>query len=102
VGLQRKEALVVPQRAVLQQMGRQLVYVVGVGDTVRPKEVRASAWSGDQWLIDTGLVAGDRVIVDGLQKVGPGRIVHPVAMADSAPSGVPVSGQPQAAGGAPR
>lgn len=102
VGLERKDALVVPQRAVLQQLGRQLVYTVGVGDTVRPKEVKATAWSGDQWLIESGLAAGDRVIVDGLQKTGPGRVVHPVALADSAVSGTPVTGAAAAAGGKSR
>jgi membrane fusion protein, multidrug efflux system len=100
VGLERKDALVVPQRAVLQQLGRQLVYVVGEGDTVRAKEVKATAWSGDQWLIESGLAAGDHVIVDGLQKTGPGRVVRPVALADSAVSGMPVAGA--AAGGKSR
>lgn len=101
-GLERKDALVIPQRAVLQQMGRQLVYVVAPGDTVQTREVKATAWSGDQWLIESGLAAGDRVIVDGLQKVGPGRVVHPVALADSGKSATPVSGTSQAAGGASR
>ncbi len=103
-GLERKDALVVPQRAVLQQMGRQLVYVVEAGDTVRPHEVKATAWSGDQWLIESGLAAGDRVVVDGLQKTGPGRPVHPVVLADSAKRGTPVPGAATAAstGGASR
>jgi membrane fusion protein (multidrug efflux system) len=102
VGLERKDALVVPQRAVLQQLGRQVVYVVAAGDTVRPHDVQATAWSGDQWLIESGLAAGDRVIVDGLQKTGPGRVVRPVALADSARSGSPVSGLGAASGGASR
>ncbi len=99
VGLERKDALVVPQRAVLQQMGRQVVYVVGVGDTVKSQEVQATAWTGDQWLIESGLAPGDRVIVDGLQKTGPGRVVRPVALADSARSGTPVAGAAKPAGG---
>jgi membrane fusion protein (multidrug efflux system) len=76
---------VVPQRAVLQQMGRQSVFVVAAGDTVRAHDVVATGWSGDQWLIEQGLAPGDRVIVDGLQKIGPGLKVRPVpAGADSA------------------
>lgn len=82
-GLSRDSAIVIPQRAVLQAMGRQTVFVVGPGDTVAAREVQASAWTGDQWLIDAGLAAGDRVIVDGVQKVGPGRVVKPVPLTDS-------------------
>lgn len=83
LGLTRDSALLVPQRAVLQQLGRQTVFLVGQGDTVQVRDVDASDWSGDQWLIEKGLVAGDRVIVDGVQKIGPGLVVHPVPLADS-------------------
>jgi membrane fusion protein (multidrug efflux system) len=70
---------------VLQQMGRQSVFVVAAGDTVRAQDVVATGWAGDQWLIEQGLAPGDRVVVDGLQKIGPGLKVHPVpATADSA------------------
>jgi membrane fusion protein (multidrug efflux system) len=86
LGLIRDSAIVIPQRAVLLQMGRQTVYVVAAGDTVRIKDVVASSWAGDQWLIEQGLVPGDRVIVDGTQKVGPGAKVKPV-LADSATAG---------------
>jgi membrane fusion protein (multidrug efflux system) len=83
LGLVRDSAIVVPQRAVVQAMGRQSVFVVGAGDTVKVKDVEASTWTGDKWIIERGLAAGDRVIVDGIQKVGPGAVVKPVAAADS-------------------
>jgi len=83
-GLVRDSAILVPQRAVLQQLGRQTVFVVEKGDTVRARDVQATGWNGDQWLIEKGLAAGDRVVVDGIQKIGPGRPVRPVPMADSA------------------
>jgi len=78
LGFTRDSAIVIPQRAVLQAMGRQTVYVVAAGDTVRPREVVASSWTGDQWMIDSGLAPGDKVIVDGIQKVFPGMKVRPV------------------------
>jgi membrane fusion protein (multidrug efflux system) len=85
LGLVRDSAIVIPQRAVLQQMGRQSVFVVAAGDTVRAQDVVATGWEGDQWLIEQGLASGDRVIVDGLQKIGPGLKVRPVPVAaDSA------------------
>lgn len=84
LGMTRDSAIVVPQRAVLQAMGRQTVYVIAPGDTIQPREVIASAWSGDQWMIDRGLAPGDRVVVDGVQKVFPGMKVRPVPARDSA------------------
>ena len=83
-GLVRDSAIVVPERAVLQQMGREVVYLVGKGDTVAARQVSATDWSGGQSLIEQGLTAGDRVVVDGVQKAAPGRIVRAVALSDSA------------------
>ena len=82
-GLTRTNAIVIPQRAVLQQMGRQIVYVVGADNKVATREVKATTWTGNDWLIETGLAAGDRVVVDGVQKIGPGAPVHPTPYVDS-------------------
>ena len=82
-GFQRAEALAVPQRAIQQGLGRQFVYVVGSGDSVTARDVKTGSWSGSLWLVDSGLVAGDRVIVDGVQKVAPGRVVKAVPVTDS-------------------
>jgi membrane fusion protein (multidrug efflux system) len=82
-GFQRSAELAVPQRAVQQGLGRQFVYVVGVGDTVSARDVTPGPWSGSLWIIDAGLKAGDRVVVDGIQKVAPGRAVKPVPVTDS-------------------
>jgi membrane fusion protein (multidrug efflux system) len=102
LGLTRDSAFVVPQRAVLQAMGRQTVYVVAAGDTVRPREVVASSWTGNEWLIDSGLVPGDRVIVDGVQKVFPGMKVRPVpADTTTKPAQGGPGGQGAATGGRP-
>jgi membrane fusion protein (multidrug efflux system) len=83
VGFVRDSALAVPQRAVQTGLGRQYVLVVGQGDTVATRDVQAGPWAGDLWIIDRGLVPGDRVVVDGVQKVAPGRPVRPVPLADS-------------------
>lgn len=91
-GFARTNALAVPQRAVQQGLGRQFVYVVGAGDTVTARDVTPGPWSGDLWIIDSGLTAGDRVVVDGIQKVAAGRVVKPVPVVDSsavAARGVP-------------
>jgi len=84
VGFARESALAVPLRAVQSGMGRQFVYVVGPGDTAATRDVHPGSWSGNLWIIEQGLKPGDRVIVDGIQKVAPGRPVRPTLLADSA------------------
>ena len=76
-GFSRANALAVPQRAIQQGLGRQFVYVVSTGDTVVARDVKTGPWSGTLWIVDDGLKPGDRVIVDGIQKSAPGRVVKP-------------------------
>lgn len=82
-GFVRDSALAVPERAVQTGLGRQFVFVVGPGDTAATRDIQAGPWAGNRWIIERGLVPGDRVIVDGLQKVAPGRPVRPVPLTDS-------------------
>jgi membrane fusion protein (multidrug efflux system) len=79
LGLTRNDAILVPQRAVQQGLTGPFVYVLGDSNTVGARTVAATAWQGTQWIIDDGLKPGDKVIVDGTQKIGPGRPVKPVA-----------------------
>jgi membrane fusion protein (multidrug efflux system) len=93
LGFDRDGAIAIPQRAVQTGLGRQFVYVVAEGDTVRIRDVQTGPWSDGEWIIERGLSAGDRVVVDGLQKVVPGRPVKPVPLADSAAApGAPGAG----------
>ena len=78
------EAILIPQRAVLQGPQGPFVYVVGQDEKIDIRDVAASDWKGDQWLIDGGLKTGDRVVVDGLMKIGPGA---PVKAAPWNPTG---------------
>jgi membrane fusion protein, multidrug efflux system len=86
VGFAQDSALAVPLRAVLSGLGGQFVYVVAAGDTAVIRDVHPGPWSGKLWIIDKGLNAGDRVVVDGTQKVIPGHPVRPVPFADSSAS----------------
>ena len=52
--------------------------VVNRGGKVEARSVRVSRTLGDQWLVEEGLSAGDRVIVEGLQKVQPDMAVQAV------------------------
>src|SRR5262245_36582311 len=80
-GATRPNATVVPQRAVLEGPKGKFVYVVGAESKAEQRPVEVGDWTSDGWLINNGLKAGDRVIVDGVLKLGPGA---PVQIADAA------------------
>jgi membrane fusion protein (multidrug efflux system) len=83
----RPQALLVPQRGITRDpRGGATALVVDHDGKVEVHEVRVSRTLGDQWLVEDGLAAGDRVIVEGLQKVKPGMAVKAVeaAPADAA------------------
>src|SRR5687768_9611591 len=65
-------AVTVPQRAVLEGPQGKFVYVVDEKSTAQPRPVEASQWAGERWIITSGLNGGERVIVDGVMKIGPG------------------------------
>ncbi|MEC4890993.1 MAG: efflux RND transporter periplasmic adaptor subunit [Nitrospira sp.] len=92
----KTDAILIPQRAVLQGPKGPFVYVVGPDDTVQIRDIVAADWKGDQWLIDEGLKPGDRVVVNGLMKIGPGAPVKAVPVgAAPAPAAEPHSPAPQ-------
>jgi membrane fusion protein (multidrug efflux system) len=76
-GAQRRNALAVPQVAVLEGPQGKFVYVLGKDkddkDIAQPKPVVVGDWSEQDgvnlWLIESGLAAGDRVIVDGMARI---------------------------------
>ncbi len=92
LGAVRTGGILVPQRAVQQGPKGPMVYVVGAGDKVEVRNVQATSWQGSQWLIEDGLGAGERVVVDGLQKLSPGGTVKPVPAAgtEATPENRPV------------
>ena len=77
-GVQAK-GLRIPQRAVTVTPTAANVLVVGAKDVVESRPVQLGALEGDYWIIQSGLAAGDRIVVDGLQKAVPGQPVKPVA-----------------------
>jgi membrane fusion protein (multidrug efflux system) len=79
LGLKRNNAILVPQRAVQQGLGGTFVYVLTDSNKVSARTVAATAWQGTQWIIESGLHPGDKVIVDGAQKIVPDGAVRPVA-----------------------
>lgn len=73
----RRNGLLVPQQSIVRDpKGRTTAMVVGADDKVELREVQVSRTVGDKWLVDGGLAVGDRVIVEGLQKIRPGAPVQ--------------------------
>ncbi len=93
-GATRPNAILVPQRAVLEGPAGKFVYTVNKESKAEPHPVVVGDWVGDAWIIISGLAAGDQVIVDGVMKIGPGA---PVKVADPAAA----NAAPKAAAGAP-
>ncbi len=92
----KTDAVLIPQRAVLQGPQGPFVYVVGPDEKVQIRDVVASTWKGDQWMIDGGLKAGDRVVVNGLMTIGPGAPVKAVPWKSTAePAADPVPPTPK-------
>jgi membrane fusion protein (multidrug efflux system) len=100
-GATRPNVMQVPQRAVMEGPQGKFVYVVAPSDkpemkgaevaTIRP--VQAGEWvnlpDGKGWVIREGLKAGDRVITDGLMRIGPGAPVQVAAPAPAAGASAP-------------
>jgi membrane fusion protein (multidrug efflux system) len=73
---ERRNALVIPQRAVQQMQSMQIVYAVGPDNKALTRAVTTGNRTGDLWIVEQGLQAGDRIIVEGQLKVRPGATVQ--------------------------
>jgi len=73
----RADAVLVPALAVQEQQGTKIVLVVDAADKVALRPVTVSDRVGDLYIVTSGLKAGERVVVDGVQKVRPGMQVKP-------------------------
>lgn len=96
-----KGALVVPQRAVSEMQGNFQMAVVGQDNKVAVRTVKPGVKTGSLWVINEGLKLGERVVVEGVQKVRDGMTVNPKVLSlatspaqPSAPSAVNSTGAP--------
>lgn len=74
---QRTGALAVPQRAVMETQGIFQLAVVGDDGTVDLRQVQMGPRVDDQWIVESGLEPGERVALEGLQRIRPGVKVVP-------------------------
>ncbi|MGE5170881.1 MAG: efflux RND transporter periplasmic adaptor subunit [Rudaea sp.] len=98
-GATREDALAVPQVAVLDGPQGKFVYVAGKDkdgkDVAMPRPVQVGDWvdanGSNQWVIESGLTPGDKVIVNGVAKIMPGAAIHVV---EGAGANAPAGGAP--------
>jgi membrane fusion protein (multidrug efflux system) len=96
-----ENAILVPKRAVQEIQGAKSVLVVGADNMVALRTIKPGESVGQDLIVLDGVQAGERVIVDGIQKARPGSKVNPSAAPASGPAPVKVDEQPQAAEATP-
>ena len=78
-GMTRPDAILVPQSAVLQGAGGFFIWIVDKDGKAQTRPVVVGDWQGDNWFINKGLTAGDRVITDGIIRLAAGVPVRVVS-----------------------
>ena len=81
----RPAALLVPQKAITELQGMYQLAVVGSDDKVNIRTVQVGERSGPMWIIEQGVKPGERVVVEGVQKIRDGM---PVKIATASSSNV--------------
>jgi membrane fusion protein (multidrug efflux system) len=74
--------------------GNPIALIVDHAGKVQQRMLTLDRAIGDKWLVSSGLAPGDRLIVEGLQKVRPGNAVKVVPFEDRKDSGEPVNPKP--------
>lgn len=77
----RRQAVLIPQRAVNELQGVYQVAVVGAGNVADIRPVQLGARVGSNWIVENGIAAGENVIVEGFSRVKDGQPVTPKAAA---------------------
>jgi membrane fusion protein (multidrug efflux system) len=80
----QRNAILVPQAAVQELQGTQQAYIVGPDNKVKVVNVTLGGQVGTNWVVEAGLPAGSKLIVDNIQKLGEGAPVSPHAAPASA------------------
>ncbi|MAE08408.1 MAG: efflux transporter periplasmic adaptor subunit [Bacteroidetes bacterium] len=72
-----KDAIMIPQRCVMELQGTHSVYIVNDSSIVKSRQIVTGSKYEDYWIINKGLKANDKVVINALQKVAPGMPVIP-------------------------
>ena len=83
----RNDAIAVPQKAVIETQGLFQLAVVGDDDTVELRQVQMGPRTPSGWIVESGLAAGERVALEGLQRLRTGAKVSPKSSQDAESAG---------------
>jgi membrane fusion protein (multidrug efflux system) len=97
----RNDVILVPQQAVTRGADGASVFVVGNDDKVTTRNIAIDGAQNNRWIVREGLKAGDRVVVEGLQKIKPGAVVKAVAWKQPQARSTTASAAPISAAPAP-
>jgi membrane fusion protein (multidrug efflux system) len=92
-----RQTITVPQRAVTRDANSHAsVFLVNAQNQVETREIQTGSVFGDKWIVSGGLQPGERVIVEGLQKIRPGATVAtvPFQSGDTNPSPASAAAHP--------
>ncbi len=100
---QRPNAVLIPQQAVVKVPTGHVAFVVGADGKVERRDLVVGEWYKDSWIVEKGIGAGDRVVVEGVQRVQPGMTVKPAPYlpagstrpVPTAPPASPAAAKPQ-------
>ncbi len=100
-GADRANAIAVPQNAVIQGPRGAFVWTVDKDNKAQQRSIETGEWNGNDWVVSSGLHAGDRVVVDNTLRLMPGAPVNPhVVQAPAKAAGAGGNGDAAAANGA--
>jgi membrane fusion protein, multidrug efflux system len=74
---EEKGAILIPQRCVMEMQGLFSVYLVNDSNKVETRRIITSAKLDDYYLVKEGLKVGEKIVIEGLQKVRPGMVISP-------------------------
>lgn len=85
VQLGKQEHILVPQKAAIRDKdGNLSVWVIGADSTVNPRVIQVSKEYKDQWIVTSGVNAGEQIVTEGFQKIQPGMKVQPTPASPNA------------------
>jgi membrane fusion protein (multidrug efflux system) len=93
----RPDSILVPERAVTELQGKSFVWVIGPDNKAEQRKVTVGQQVGESLLILENLKAGERIVVEGVQKVRDGMEVKPLTPAQAAEAIKQAEGAPKPA-----
>jgi membrane fusion protein (multidrug efflux system) len=80
----QKDAILIPQRAVIETQGLYQVMIIEAGNKVGVRPIKIGDRIGSDWIVLSGLTPGETILVEGQQKVRPGMVINPKPYVPSA------------------